>query len=96
MSKVCGILTVVNGYNLSIEGHTDSVGSDDYNQKLSENRALSVMSYLTTCGIAQTIVTSKGLGETQPIAPNETSEGKQKNRRVEIVVAEMQSATAPR
>ena len=96
LSKVCGILTVVNGYNLSIEGHTDSVGTEDYNQKLSENRAKSVMTYLTSCGIAQTSVTSKGFGKTQPIAPNETKEGKQKNRRVEIVVAETQSAAVPR
>ena len=96
LSKVCGILTVVNGYNLSIEGHTDSVGSDEFNQKLSENRAQSVMTYLTSCGIAQTMVASKGLGESQPIAPNETSDGKQKNRRVEIVVSETQSAVTPR
>ena len=96
LSKVCGILTVVNGYNLSIEGHTDSVGTEDYNQKLSENRAKRVMTYLTSCGIAQTSVTSKGFGKTQPIAPNETKEGKQKNRRVEIVVAETQSAAVPR
>lgn len=96
LSKVCGILTVVNGYNLTIEGHTDSVGSDDFNQKLSENRAQSVMTYLTSCGISQAIVTSKGFGESQPIAPNETKEGKQKNRRVEIVVAETHSAAVPR
>lgn len=88
LSKVCGILSVAGGYSLSIEGHTDSKGSDDYNQKLSERRAQSVASYLANCGLMQDRLTSRGFGKTQPIAPNETAEGRQQNRRVEIVISE--------
>lgn len=95
LSKVCGILSVAGGYNLSIEGHTDNKGSDDYNQKLSERRAQNVSTYLGTCGLSQAHLTSRGFGKTQPIAPNETAEGRQQNRRVEIVISEASSANNP-
>ena len=88
LAKVCGILSVAGGYNLSIEGHTDSKGTDEYNQKLSERRAQNVSSYLSTCGLPQAHLTSRGFGKMQPIAPNETAEGRQQNRRVEIVISE--------
>ena len=83
---VCGILMVSPGYNLAIEGHTDSVGSDEFNQKLSENRASSVNTYLTECGLPADTMTTVGFGESKPIASNDTNEGRQKNRRVEIVI----------
>ncbi len=67
---------------LSIEGHTDNVGADDYNQTLSDNRAKSVKDYLVTKGIDESRLTSQGFGETQPVADNKTAAGKSKNRRV--------------
>ncbi|HEX9004484.1 MAG TPA: OmpA family protein [Blastocatellia bacterium] len=86
LSKVCGIMQVVGEYNMSIEGHTDSTGSDEYNQKLSENRAKSVYDYLSSCGLKSDAMASKGFGEAQPIDSNDTNDGRQKNRRVEIVI----------
>jgi outer membrane protein OmpA-like peptidoglycan-associated protein len=71
---------------LSIEGHTDADGSDKYNQKLSEGRAKSVKDYLVEHGIDEGMLDSKGLGESKPIADNETPEGKEKNRRVEFMI----------
>ena len=88
LSKVCGILTVAGGYNLVIEGHTDSKGSDEYNQSLSERRAKNVSTYLGACGLKQDNITSQGFGKTQPIATNDTAEGRQQNRRVEIVISD--------
>jgi outer membrane protein OmpA-like peptidoglycan-associated protein len=70
-----------------VEGHTDSVGTDDYNLKLSERRADSVRDYLTTNGIAAGNVTSVGLGKADPVASNDTAAGRQQNRRVELVVS---------
>lgn len=92
LSKVCGILSVAGGYNLSIEGHTDSTGSDEHNQKLSERRAQSVYDYLGGCGMTTSAMASKGFGETQPLADNNTNDGRQKNRRVEIVISDNQTA----
>ena len=98
LSKVCGILQVAGnlagGYNLSIEGHTDSTGSDEHNQKLSERRAQSVHDYLVTCGLQTAGLTSKGFGEAQPLVSNDTADGRQRNRRVEIVI-ENQMAKVP-
>jgi OOP family OmpA-OmpF porin len=65
-------------------GHTDSVGSDAYNQKLSERRAAAVKDYLVSKGIPASKVTTIGKGESQPVATNKTAEGRQKNRRVDI------------
>lgn len=75
-----------NGTALEIVGHTDSVGSDSYNQKLSERRAKSVASYLLAQGVASNRVATKGLGETAPVADNATDAGRQQNRRVEIKI----------
>ena len=72
---------------MQVEGYTDSVGSDDYNQQLSEHRATSVRDYLTGAGIPAASVTAKGLGKTLPVATNDTASGRQQNRRVELVVS---------
>ena len=71
-------------YKLSIEGHTDSDGAEDFNLKLSQDRSNAVRSYLINKGIDQNRLTAKGYGETQPIATNNTEEGQAKNRRVEF------------
>ena len=65
-------------------GHTDSVGSDAYNQRLSERRAAAVKEYLVSKGIPASKITTIGKGESQPVATNKTAEGRQKNRRVDI------------
>ena len=72
--------------NILIEGHTDSTGEDDYNQKLSERRATSVSSFLKSNGVAGTRITTVGYGESQPVASNETEAGKAQNRRVEVAI----------
>ncbi len=86
LSKICGIMQVAGAYKMSIEGHTDSTGSDAHNQSLSERRAKSVHDYLGTCGLQASTLSSKGLGEMQPLDTNDTVKGRQKNRRVEIVI----------
>ena len=71
--------------NFEIDGHTDSDASDEYNQVLSEKRANSVKNFLVSQGVTAEI-TTKGYGESKPVASNDTAEGKQKNRRVEIII----------
>jgi outer membrane protein OmpA-like peptidoglycan-associated protein len=87
LARVSGILLAHPELKVQVEGHTDSVGDEDYNQRLSENRADSVRSYLVAQGIASGAVTTKGFGKGQPIASNDTAAGRQQNRRVELVVA---------
>lgn len=88
LAKLAGVLLAYPGsYQMEIEGHTDSVGSDNYNQKLSEDRAASVRAYLLESGIvADKITAVRGFGKAQPVATNDTPEGRQQNRRVEIVI----------
>jgi len=87
LSKVAGILLAYPGLNIEVDGHTDNVGGDEYNQNLSEQRAGSVRDYLVAQGVATNSVTAKGFGKTQPMATNDTAEGRQTNRRVELVVS---------
>jgi outer membrane protein OmpA-like peptidoglycan-associated protein len=87
LAKVAGIVSGHPGLRLDVEGYTDSVGGDEYNQKLSEDRGGSVRDYLTQQGMAAGSVTSKGFGKGQPVASNETAEGRQQNRRVELVIS---------
>jgi outer membrane protein OmpA-like peptidoglycan-associated protein len=87
LAKVAGIISGHPGLRLEVEGHTDNVGGDDYNQQLSEHRGTSVRDYLTQNGIPEASVTTKGFGKTQPVASNDTSAGRQQNRRVELVVS---------
>ena len=86
LAKISGILLAHPGLTLQIEGHTDSVGTDEFNQRLSEQRAGSVLDFLAQQGVAEPSITSHGFGKTQPVASNDTVEGRQKNRRVELVV----------
>jgi outer membrane protein OmpA-like peptidoglycan-associated protein len=87
LAKVAGILLSHRGLKLQVEGHTDSVGSEDYNQRLSENRAGSVRTYLVDSGIASNAIGTAGFGETMPVASNDTPAGRQQNRRVELIVS---------
>jgi outer membrane protein OmpA-like peptidoglycan-associated protein len=87
LAKVAGIISGHPGLRLAVEGYTDSVGGDDYNQKLSEDRGTAVRDYLTKEGVAGTSVTSQGFGKSQPVASNDTAAGRQQNRRVELVVS---------
>jgi len=87
LAKVAGILETHPDLKLQVEGHTDSTGSDEYNQKLSENRAISARDFLVSQGISSTEITAKGFGESVPVASNDTAEGRQKNRRVELVIS---------
>jgi outer membrane protein OmpA-like peptidoglycan-associated protein len=87
LAKISGIVLAYPDLRLAIEGNTDSVGSDAMNQTLSERRASSVMDYLASQTIPMTSMTSRGFGKTQPVASNDTAEGRQQNRRVELVVS---------
>jgi len=86
LSRVAGILLVTPEIVLSVEGHTDSTGSDRLNQALSEKRAVSVADYLAESGVAAEIISTVGFGETNPTADNQNVSGRQQNRRVEIVI----------
>ena len=86
LAKISGIVLAHPGLSLQIEGHTDSVGGDEYNQQLSERRAASVRDFLVQQGVAAASASARGFGKAQPVAANETAEGRQRNRRVELVV----------
>ncbi len=84
LSKLVGDLKKSDIKGIKVVGHTDSVGTDAYNQKLSERRAASVEKFLTAEGVSSSLLTSEGMGESQPVADNATAEGRSKNRRVEL------------
>lgn len=87
LAKISGIMIAYPGLKLEIEGNTDSVGTHEYNQGLSERRAQTVRSFLTEQGVAAAAMTAVGLGEAHPISNNATAAGRQENRRVELVVS---------
>jgi outer membrane protein OmpA-like peptidoglycan-associated protein len=87
LPKISGIVLAYPSLNLAVEGNTDSVGTEAFNQRLSEQRAEGVRSYLTQQGIPESSTTAAGFGKTRPMASNDTSEGRQQNRRVELVVS---------
>jgi outer membrane protein OmpA-like peptidoglycan-associated protein len=87
MAKIAGIVMSHPGLKLSVEGHTDSVGSDESNQRLSEKRAGAARDYLVAQGVPSASIVAQGFGKANPIGSNETPEGRQNNRRVEIVVS---------
>lgn len=86
------------GSELLIVGHTDSVGTDSYNLGLSERRAEAAATYLAAQGVSRARIQSRGLGETEPVQPNDTEAGRSKNRRVEVAIyaGEAQRAAAKR
>ena len=86
LDKVAATLTEYDKSVIEVAGHTDSVGSDAYNQQLSEKRASSVASYLSSHGVLQTRIVTVGAGEAHPVATNDTEEGRAQNRRVEITI----------
>jgi outer membrane protein OmpA-like peptidoglycan-associated protein len=87
LAKVSGILLAYPNLKLQVEGYTDNIGSDEYNQKLSEERADSVREYLVSQSVTDSNVSAKGLGKSDPIADNSTDKGRAQNRRVELVVS---------
>jgi outer membrane protein OmpA-like peptidoglycan-associated protein len=87
LAKISGIVLAYPSLKLAVEGNTDSVGTEAFNQQLSEHRAEGVRSYLTQQGIPESSTTATGFGKTRPIASNATSQGRQQNRRVELVVS---------
>jgi len=87
LAKVSGILLSYPGLKLQVEGYTDSIGSDEYNQKLSEQRADGVRDYLVAQSVQDANVTAKGYGKQDPVADNSTNVGRAQNRRVELVVS---------
>ncbi|MDX8377637.1 MAG: OmpA family protein [Mariprofundales bacterium] len=86
LNKVSGILSRYNKTHLQVVGHTDSIGSESYNQKLSEARARSVSHHLVASGVQQQRIGTEGRGEWEPRASNQTEAGRQLNRRVELLV----------
>jgi outer membrane protein OmpA-like peptidoglycan-associated protein len=97
LRKLAGILLAYPGtYHMEVEGHTDAIGSQDYNQKLSEDRAQSVSSYLLKDGIASDrVLAVRGFGKMRPVTTNDTPEGRQMNRRVEIVITDLDNQAVP-
>jgi outer membrane protein OmpA-like peptidoglycan-associated protein len=86
LERVVKLLTENPAIEIEMSAHTDSYGSDEYNFRLSDNRARSVMEYILSRGITTGRISSKGYGETQPVVPNDTDENRQLNRRVEFKI----------
>ena len=87
LARLAGIVLNYPSLMLKIEGHTDSTGTPQFNQKLSQDRASSVRDYLVTQGLSPDSITTQGMGESMPVADNKTAAGRQANRRVEIIVS---------
>ena len=87
LAKLSGIIQAHPGLNLAIEGYTDSTGTPEFNMKLSQQRADAVRQFLIMQGLSPDTITSKGLGQDDPIADNSTAAGRKQNRRVEIIVS---------
>lgn len=87
LAKVAGILLAYPDIRVEVDGYTDSTGTVDFNQQLSQQRADSVRTYLTSQGVSSNAITTQGFGENNPIASNDTASGRQQNRRVELVVS---------
>ena len=87
LAKIAGIIAGHPGLKMEVEGFTDNVGGEEYNQKLSEQRSGAVRDYLTTNGTDTSLVTARGFGKSQPVATNDTAAGRQLNRRVQLVIS---------
>jgi outer membrane protein OmpA-like peptidoglycan-associated protein len=88
LSRIAGILLTSKGYSMTVYGHTDDVGSQAYNQELSEKRARAVRDYLVEAGIGRDIIATKGFGKTKPLVAGTTPEARAKNRRVEVEIVD--------
>jgi len=84
LSRIAGILLTSKDYNMTVQGHTDDIGTEQYNQDLSERRARAVRDYLVEAGINPEVVTTEGLGKSQPLVPGTSERARAKNRRVEL------------
>lgn len=84
LDKLADTLLKSKGWTLEVQGHTDDKGSDDFNMKLSQNRADAVRNYLITKGVLLDSITAKGFGESVPLVPNDSNANREKNRRVEF------------
>ena len=91
LDQVAQTLSAYPSTYIDVYGHTDSVGTDAYNMTLSQNRAQSVANYLTTRGVASARIATQGFGESQPIASNDTEQGRAANRRVEIRIVPIEA-----
>src|SRR6266853_1103274 len=87
LARVSGIVLAYPDLKLEIEGHTDSIGSEEYNQTLSEKRAAAVRDYLVSSGVSMSNVVARGMGKTDPVADNHSAAGRKLNRRVEMIVS---------
>jgi outer membrane protein OmpA-like peptidoglycan-associated protein len=87
LNKLVTFLAQFPGHNVAIHGYTDSVGSEEYNQALSERRANSVKAYLAAQGIGSTRLSALGMGQSAPVAGNDSGGGRQQNRRVEVIIS---------
>jgi outer membrane protein OmpA-like peptidoglycan-associated protein len=96
LEKLSNFLQQYPQRNVQIEGFTDSVGTDDYNQSLSERRADAVRDELTSMGISRNRIQTRGLGKSEPVADNDSASGRQQNRRVEVIISESDGRTAIR
>lgn len=95
LAKIAGILFVYKEANVIVEGHTDNTGSETFNQALSEKRAENVMQFLVIQGIPRERLRAVGYGLTKPVADNTTKEGRQKNRRVDLVISDPETLSRP-
>ena len=86
LSRIAGILLTSKDFSVGVYGHTDDVGTEDYNRNLSERRANTVRDYFVEAGLDPAIVTTEGWGESQPLVPETTDAARAKNRRVEISI----------
>jgi outer membrane protein OmpA-like peptidoglycan-associated protein len=84
LSRIAGILLTSSGYRVQVFGHTDDIGTDQYNQTLSERRAVAVRDYLVKAGIDPAIISTKGFGKSNPLVKGTSEADRAKNRRVEI------------
>jgi outer membrane protein OmpA-like peptidoglycan-associated protein len=87
LARISGIVLAYPDLKLQVEGYTDSIGSDEYNQTLSDKRAEAVRDYIVTSGVSMNNVVARGMGKADPVADNSTAAGRQLNRRVEMIVS---------
>jgi outer membrane protein OmpA-like peptidoglycan-associated protein len=87
LAKISGIVLAYPDLKLEIDGYTDSIGSDEYNQELSDKRAEAVRDFLVSNGVNMNNVVARGMGKADPVADNSTAQGRQLNRRVELIVS---------